>query len=203
MSDHYYTEKPEVKEKLSTWETELNDISFTLTTSTGVFSKSEVDFGSRLLINTIIKPDIQAPILDLGCGYGPIGLSLAKKNPNTLIKMVDINERAIKMSKLNANQNEVYNVDIEQSDGFERLDENEKYSLIVTNPPIRAGKKFIYSLFEESKNHLHQNGELWIVIQKKQGAASTLKFLEEHFEKVTIEERKKGYFIIRSILHCL
>lgn len=201
MSDHYYTEKPEVKEKLSTWETELNDTSFTFTTSTGVFSKSEVDFGSRLLIETIKKPDIQAPILDLGCGYGPIGLSLAKKYPKTLIKMVDINERAIKLSKMNANQNEVDNVDVQQSDGYEGLDENEKYSLIVTNPPIRKGKKFIYSIFEKSKKHLQKNGELWIVIQKKQGAASTLKFLEEHFEKVTIEERKKGYFIIRAIMN--
>lgn len=201
MSDHYYTQKPEVEEKLSTWETELNELSFKFTTSTGVFSKNEVDFGSRLLIETIQKPDIQAPILDLGCGYGPIGLSLAKKYPDTLIKMVDINERAIKMSKLNASQNEVANVDITQSDGFEGLDENEKYSLIVTNPPIRTGKKFIYSLFEESKKYLHQNGELWIVIQKKQGAASAIKFLEEQFNEVTIEERKKGYFVIRSTIN--
>lgn len=198
MSEHYYTQKPEVKEKLTTWETELNEQSFKFTTSTGVFSKSEVDFGSRLLIETIKKPDIQAPILDLGCGYGPIGLSLAKKYSDTLIKMVDINERAIKMSQINADQNEVTNVDIKQSDGFGELDENEKYSLIVTNPPIRMGKKFIYSLFEESKKFLCQNGELWIVIQKKQGAASALKFLEEHFKEVTVEGRKKGYFIIRA-----
>jgi len=198
MSEHYYTQKPEVKEKLTTWETELNEQSFKFTTSTGVFSKSEVDFGSRLLIETIKKPDIQAPILDLGCGYGPIGLSLAKKYSDTLIKMVDINERAIKMSQINAGQNEVTNVDIKQSDGFGELDENEKYSLIVTNPPIRMGKKFIYSLFEESKKFLCQNGELWIVIQKKQGAASALKFLEEHFKEVTVEDRKKGYFIIRA-----
>src|SRR5699024_517802 len=198
MSEHYYTQKPEVEEKLTTWETELNGQSFKFTTSTGVFSKSEVDFGSRLLIETIKKPDIQAPILDLGCGYGPIGLSLAKKYSDTLIKMVDINERAIKMSQINADQNEVTNVDIKQSDGFGELDENEKYSLIVTNPPIRMGKKFIYSLFEESKKFLCQNGELWIVIQKKQGAASALKFLEEHFKEVTVEGRKKGYFIIRA-----
>lgn len=198
MSEHYYTQKPEVEEKLTTWETELNEQSFKFTTSTGVFSKSEVDFGSRLLIETIKKPDVQAPILDLGCGYGPIGLSLAKKYSDTLIKMVDINERAIKMSQINADQNEVTNVDIKQSNGFGELDENEKYSLIVTNPPIRMGKKFIYSLFEESKKFLCQNGELWIVIQKKQGAASALKFLEKHFKEVTVEDRKKGYFIIRA-----
>lgn len=198
MSEHYYTQKPEVEKKLTTWETELNEQSFKFTTSTGVFSKSEVDFGSRLLIETIKKPDIQAPILDLGCGYGPIGLSLAKKHSDTLIKMIDINERAIKMSQINADQNEVTNVDIKQSNGFGELDENEKYSLIVTNPPIRMGKKFIYSLFEESKKFLCQNGELWIVIQKKQGAASALKFLENHFKEVTVEDRKKGYFIIRA-----
>ena len=199
MSDHYYTKKPEVEEKQSTWETKLNDMSFTFTTSTGVFARNEVDFGSRLLIETIKKPNLEGPMLDLGCGYGPIGLSLAKKYPNTLIKMVDINERAIKMAKLNASQNEIDNVDIEPSDGYEAIKETEKYSLIVTNPPIRAGKKVIYSLFEESKKHLHSNGELWIVIQKKQGSASAFKFLEEHFNEVTVEERKKGYYIIRAV----
>jgi len=201
MSDHYYTQNPEVEEKLKTWETTLNDLPFKFTTSTGVFSKNDVDFGSRLLIETIKKPDIEAPILDLGCGYGPIGLSLAKKHPDTLVKMIDINERAIKMSKLNATQNEIANVDIEQSDGFEKMAENDKYSLIVTNPPIRVGKKFIYSLFEESKKYLHENGELWIVIQKKQGATSALKFLKEHFNEVKVESRKKGFFIIRSIIN--
>lgn len=201
MSDHYYSKKPKGEEKLSTWETELGNVPFVFTTSTGVFSKSDVDFGSRLLIETIKKPDIQAPILDLGCGYGPIGLSLAKQYPKTLIKMIDINERAIKMSKLNANQNQIDNVDIEQSDGFEVIKEDEKYALIVTNPPIRVGKKFIYALFETSKRYLKPNGELWIVIQKKQGAPSAIKFLEEHFKEVSVEERQKGYFIIRAVNH--
>ncbi len=117
MSDHYYSRKPEGEERLSTWETELGGFPFVFTTSTGVFSKNDVDFGSRLLLETIKKPDIQAPILDLGCGYGPIGLFLAKKYPDTLIKMVDINERAIKMTKLNAERNKVSNVDVDQSDG--------------------------------------------------------------------------------------
>lgn len=201
MSDHYYSRKPEGAEKLSTWETELDGIPFVFTTSTGVFSKNDVDFGSRLLIETIKKPDIQAPILDLGCGYGPIGLSLAKKYPDTLIKMVDINERAIKMTKLNAEKNMVSNVDVEQSDGFEVIQEDNKYSMIVTNPPIRVGKQFIYSLFEESKRYLQPKGELWIVIQKKQGAPSAIKFLNEHFKEVNVEERRKGYFIIRAVKH--
>src|SRR5699024_8337780 len=97
------------------------------TTSTGVFSKNDVDFGSRLLIETIKKPDIEAPILDLGCGYGPIGLSLAKKHPDTLVKMIDINERAIKMSKLNATQNENDNVDIEQIMCLKKMIKMQKY----------------------------------------------------------------------------
>lgn len=201
MSDHYYSKKPEGKEKQSTWETELNNTPFIFTTSTGVFSKNDVDFGSRLLIENIKKPNIQAPILDLGCGYGPIGLSLAKKYPETLIKMVDINERAIKMAKINADQNQLYNVDIEQSDGFEVIKEDKKFALIVTNPPIRVGKQVIYSLFKTSKNYLKSNGELWIVIQKKQGAPSAIKFLQKHFKEVIIEERKKGYFIIRAVNH--
>src|SRR5699024_4876245 len=147
------------------------------------------------------KPDIEAPILDLGCGYGPIGLSLAKKHPDTLVKMIDINERAIKMSKLNATKNEIFNVDIEQSNGLAIIAAIVKYSLVVTTTAIRLGKKFIYSHFKESKKYLHENGELWIVIQKKQGAASALKFLKEHFNEVKVESRKKGFFIIRSIIN--
>src|SRR5699024_10803086 len=160
-----------------------------------------VDNGSKLLIETIKKPDIEAPILDLGCGYGPIGFSLAKKHPDTLVKMIDINERAINMSKLNATQTELVNVDIQQCDGFENIAENNKYSLIVTNPSIRVSKKFIYTHFKESKKYLHENGELWIVIQKKQGAASALKILKEHSNEVNVETRKKGFFIIRSIIN--
>src|SRR5699024_5932439 len=109
--------------------------------------------------------------------------------------MIDINERAIKMSKLNATQNEIADVDIEQSVRVEKMAENDKYSLIVTNPRIRVGKKFIYSLFEKSKKYLHENGELWIVIQKKQGTTSALKLLKEHFNEVKVESRKKGFFI--------
>lgn len=199
MSDHYYSKKPEGEEKLSTWETKLNGESYTFTTSSGVFSKNEVDFGSRLLIETLKKPDIQAPMLDLGCGYGPIGLSLAKKHPKELIRMVDINERAVKMAKLNAEKNEIKNVEIKQSDGFEAIKEAEKFSLIVTNPPIRVGKKVMYALLEKSTEFLVQNGELWLVIQKKQGAPSAIKFLKEHFKEVNVEARKKGYFIIRAV----
>src|SRR5690625_7022803 len=94
--------------------------------------------------------------------------------------MIDINERAIKMSKLNATQNEIANVDIEQSDGFEKMAENDKDSLIVTNPPIRVGKKFIYSLFEESKKYLHENGER----------------SEEH----TSELQSRGHLVCRLLL---
>src|SRR5699024_1662678 len=199
MSDHYYSKKPEGKEKLSTWETKLNNESYTFTTSSGVFSKHEVDFGSRLLIETIKKPDIQAPILDLGCGYGPIGLSLARKYPKDCVQMLDINERAVKMAKLNAEKNQIKNVAIKQSDGFQAINEDERFSLIVTNPPIRVGKKVMYALLEKSKKFLVQNGELWLVIQKKQGSPSAIKFLEEHFTLVNVEARKKGYFIIRAV----
>ena len=201
ITEHYYSKKPNVKEVLRSWESEMSGKKFIFTTSPGVFSKNEVDFGSRLLVDVFEKPDIEGDILDLGCGYGPIGLSIARDYPEVVVKMIDINERAVKLARLNAEQNNVENVVIQQGDGFEGLSEADKYAVIITNPPIRVGKEFIYQLFEQSKSYLKEKGELWIVIQKKQGAPSAQKFLEEHFKEVTIEGRKKGYFIIRATNH--
>src|SRR5699024_223612 len=115
------------------------------------------------------------------------------------VQMLDINERAVKMAKLNAEKNQIKNVAIKQSDGSQAINEDERFSLIVTNPPIRVGKTVMYALLETSNESLVQNGELCIVIQKKQGAPSAIKFLEDNFTLVNVEARKKGYFIIRAV----
>ena len=195
MTEHYYSEKPQSTHALKTWTHELCNHEFTFTSDAGVFSRDRVDFGSKLLIETFHNQGVEGDFLDLGCGYGPIGIVLAKTNPNRHTVMVDVNERAVTLSKKNAAQNNVTNVEVLQSDGFSNLT-NRKFAAIVTNPPIRAGKKLIYSLFAESKTHLHPKGELWIVIQKKQGAPSAKKYLEELFKNVEVKTRKKGYYIL-------
>lgn len=201
MSEHYYSKQPTTNEISHQWKTEINDHELRFTTVSGVFSKNELDFGSRLLCEQFISPEIEGDFLDLGCGYGPIGISLAKDNPERQIDMVDINERAVKYAQKNLEENAVQNAHVFASDGFSQVDENKGYAAIISNPPIRVGKQFIYRLFEKSRGYLLPKGELWIVIQKKQGAPSAIKYLKTIFAEVEIVERKKGYFIIRSINH--
>src|SRR5690606_577149 len=108
-----------------------------------------------------VMPEISGNILDVGCGYGPIGLALAKSYPERLVEMIDVNERALQLAKINSEQNRVKNVSIYQSNLFQNVKTN-KFAAIVSNPPIRAGKKVVYEIFEKAYEHLAENGELWI-----------------------------------------
>ncbi|MDC3417786.1 class I SAM-dependent methyltransferase [Aquibacillus salsiterrae] len=195
MSEQYFSSEPQTKSNPKTWTFELKGHLYTFTSDEGVFSKSEIDFGSRTLIDEFRVPSIPGDILDLGCGYGPIGLSIAKTNPERKVVLCDINERAVALAKKNAEQNNIDNVEIAVSDRLESF-QNRKFASVVTNPPIRAGKKVVHQLFEDSFKALLPNGELWVVIQKKQGAASAQDKIEYLFSHVEIVKRNKGYFIL-------
>lgn len=197
MSNHYYSEKPTVESDRKKWSFMLKGHNFTFQSDRGVFSKNEVDFGSRLLIDSFSLSEVDGDILDVGCGYGPIGLSVAK-HYDRRVDMIDINERAVELTKDNAALNSIENVNVFQSNLFEKIDEDRKYATILTNPPIRAGKVVVHSIFKESFKHLVNQGELWIVIQKKQGAPSTIDLLEELFSEVEVVVKKKGYYIIKA-----
>ncbi|HEX6593746.1 MAG TPA: class I SAM-dependent methyltransferase [Bacillota bacterium] len=198
MPEHYFSKKPQSKSSPKTWTYKLRNKWYTFTSDTGVFSKHEVDFGSKLLIEQFTAPDIEGDLLDLGCGYGPIGIALADHYRDRKVVMTDINERAIQLAKDNAKQNKIDNVEFINSDRFENIC-HRKFAAILTNPPIRAGKKVVHSIFEESKSALQKDGELWIVIQKKQGAPSAKKKLEDVFGNVQTIRRRKGYYIIKAI----
>lgn len=198
MSEHYFTQKPQSKSKPQTWNYNVDNVNYSFTTDEGVFSKNTVDFGSRLLIDHFQQPEIEGDILDLGCGYGPIGIIIANKNTNRHIVMVDINERAIQLAEQNRVANNVSNAEVVLSDRFEQLHDR-TFAAIITNPPIRAGKKIVHQMFEESYQALQKHGELWVVIQKKQGAPSAKKKLEEIFQQVKTVTRKKGYYVLRAV----
>lgn len=198
MSDHYYSKQPHSPLKMTKIHSTLREQTFTFLTASGVFSKRDVDFGSQLLIEAFIEPEVEGKILDLGCGYGPIGIALARSLEHRSILMVDVNERAVDLTKQNILDNGVSNAQAFVSEGFAKIDEKE-FAAIVTNPPIRAGKKVVYPLIEESYARLCELGELWVVIQKKQGAPSFKRFLETLFAEVQLVERQKGYFILRAI----
>lgn len=198
MSEHYYSRTQKVESDPKYWNYTLKNVQFRFKTDNGVFSKKEVDFGSRLLIEKFELPDVKGPLLDVGCGYGPIGLSIAKVFADRSVHMVDVNERALQLAKENAELNRIDNAEIYESDRLINVTEND-FSAILTNPPIRAGKKIVHDIFEQSYQHLADDGELWVVIQKKQGAPSALEKMKELFRTVEIVNKEKGYFILKAI----
>lgn len=185
---HYFTneyiESKEIKTKCI-----INNEQFTFITDNGVFAKKGLDFGTKLLLSNL--KDIKGQVLDFGCGYGPIGIYVSKIF-NCDVDMIDINLRALNLSKKNAKENKV-NVNIFESNIYENI--TKKYDYIITNPPIRVGKKILYEILFDAKKHLKENGELWLVIHKDQGAKTLAKDLEEHY-KVKIVDKNKGFYII-------
>jgi 16S rRNA (guanine1207-N2)-methyltransferase len=198
MTNHYYSHNPDVESNPQTITFELRGHTFRFKTDQGVFSKKEVDFGSRALIEAFEIPAVKGALLDVGCGYGPIGLSLAKDLVDRKVHMIDVNERALSLAEENAKENKVQNVSIYQSDRYASVFEKE-FAAILTNPPIRAGKETVHSILENSYDHLTELGELWVVIQKKQGAPSAMDKMEKLFSNVEIVTRKKGYYILKSV----
>lgn len=196
--DHYYSSKPSSESNREIIKTKLVGKEFSFITDSGVFSKNRVDVGSEVLMEATGKADFpDGNILDVGCGYGPIGLYLASAFPNREIEMVDINERALDLAKENAKLNDISNVKIYKSSLFEQVKDT-KYAAIISNPPIRAGKKVVHQILEESYDHLTTGGILQIVIQKKQGAPSAKKKMEEVFGNVERVALDKGYWVLES-----
>lgn len=198
LTNHYYSKNPIVDSNPKFWEYVLRGKTFRFKTDNGVFSKKEVDFGSRLLIDSFAYPDeVEGKILDVGCGYGPIGLSLANVYQDKVVEMVDVNARAVELAKENAVSNGISNVEIYESDIFSNV-EGKSFGAILTNPPIRAGKNVVHDIFAKSYDHLTAGGELWVVIQKKQGAPSAMEKMESLFGNVEVVAKKKGYYILVS-----
>lgn len=195
MTEHYYSRRPAVASDRHSLTVELRGFSLKLTTDAGVFSKDAIDYGSRALIARMVIPE-NAEVLDVGCGYGPIGLAAAKLAPAGRVTMIDINERAVELAKGNAKANGIGNVEFAQSDRLAAV-AGRTFDVILANPPIRAGKAVVHAIFEEAYLHLKPGGALWIVIQNKQGAPTARAKLEELFGDDAVEEtgKDKGYRI--------
>ena len=167
---------------------------FTLHSDAGVFSKDGLDEGSKLLLETIVKSDLGTSILDLGCGIGPIGLALASFDPARHVTLADVNDRALDLARRNAEEMGLGNVTILHSDVYENI--SSSYSTIVTNPPIRAGKKVTYAMYAGAVSHLNEGGSLILVIRKQQGASSCFDYLRTLFPNVEMVAKHKGYRIL-------
>jgi 16S rRNA (guanine1207-N2)-methyltransferase len=192
---HYFT-NDEIKSNEKIYVTKINDIELKFYTDNGVFSKNKLDFGTRTLLENLEIDRFKGKILDFGCGIGPIGIYLSLKTKEK-IDMIDINKRSISLAIKNSKLNNA-NTNIFESNIYEKI--NKKYDFIVSNPPIRVGNEVLYKILFEAKEHLNENGELWIVINKDQGAKTITKKLEQFYD-VTIVEKNKGFYVIKAVNH--
>ena len=200
MSNHYYTKNPETESKETSWTFPLRGREFRFISDSGVFSKRTVDFGSHLLIESFrLNEEVAGDILDVGCGYGPMGLALAHAYPTRLVEMVDVNERAMSLARRNAEANNIRNLKVYESNTYDQVPEGRQFAAIVSNPPIRAGKQVVHRILSEAHTHLLPGGTLTVVIQKKQGAPSAEQKMLDVFGNVEIIARDKGYWIIQSV----
>lgn len=201
MQEHYFSKNPTAEQNEQEFNYQFSDNNFIFRTNSSVFSRSRIDYGSALLIESIVIKD-KSKILDLAAGYGAIGIIIAAGLQGGQLFFSDINERAIKLTKENILLNsELIAKDVAlnvlQSDGLEKLFEHD-FDYVLLNPPIRAGKQTVFRLYREAYLALKEGGELWVVIQKKQGALSTIKELETIYSRVEIMNKEKGYFVLKG-----
>ncbi len=194
MGKMYYAENPDAEHDIHDLRVQLLGEDFHFYTDAGVFSKKMIDYGSQALLS-VLNFSAGQSLLDLGCGYGPLGISLAKVQ-NLKVTMVDINQRALELARKNARRNGV-EVDIYQSNIYDQV--KGRFDQIISNPPIRAGKQVVHDILEGAYDHLKPGGSLTTVIQKKQGAPSAKAKMAQVFGNVEVVKKDKGYYILRSI----
>jgi len=196
--EHYYTNNPTTESREKIVNSIIADENLKFYTDNGVFSKESVDFGTKTMLESFTTNKENAKVADIGCGYGVISIFLAKKYPTYKFTMVDVNNRVLELSKKNIELNKIENkVEVLESSSFDNVEGN--FDIVLTNPPIRAGKKIVHKIMTDSYEHLNPQGELWVVIQKKQGMASCKKLLEDTFSMVEVVSKNKGYYILKAV----
>lgn len=196
---HYFTAEPPTGHQEKTIQFRQMGIDFTFVTDQSVFSRQRLDYGSACLLEAVERDDQPKTgrLLDLGCGYGALGIILKRLHPALSVVMCDINKRAVALARRNADINQTRFVDVVESDGMRQVEGT--FDLIVTNPPIRAGKETVHRFFQEASERLNPAGSLFAVIRKQQGAPSALKRLQELFGEVSIVSRSAGYWVIKCV----
>ncbi|WP_126407163.1 MULTISPECIES: class I SAM-dependent methyltransferase [Streptococcus] len=193
MTKMYFAENPDAEHDIHELKVQLLGQKMTFLTDAGVFSKKMIDYGSQALLKCLDFHK-QESVLDVGCGYGTLGLTLVKAK-EVEATLVDINQRALDLARQNAERNQVL-ATIFQSNLYQNVEG--RFHHIISNPPIRAGKQVVHEVITGSYTHLLDGGDLTIVIQKKQGAPSAKAKMEDVFGNCEILKKDKGYYILRS-----
>jgi len=195
--EQYFTNNPSSASKERKISFEIFDKHIELLTDNGVFSKDRLDEGTFAFLKVLVPLNLSGKILDVGCGYGPIGLTIALTSPNASITLADVNSRAVELCKKNSiSLGLSQRVTVLQSDIYENIEG--PFDAIVVNPPIRAGKKVTYAMYEGATQLLTNGGSLYLVIRKAQGAPSASKYIESLFGNISLLKKEKGYYVYKA-----
>ena len=194
MNDQYYTADPHSESKPMPCAFPYRGYGLNFMTDAGVFSKGELDVGTRLLLDAL--PALSGDVLDLGCGWGAIGVAVAKANREARVVMADVNHRALGLAKDNCARNGV-TAEVIESDGMAAV-MGRTFDAVITNPPIRAGKQVIYKMFADAAVSLKAGGALYLVIRKQQGAESCVKYLKTLFDEVEKLDKSAGFWVLKA-----
>lgn len=193
--EHYFTNNPYLKSEIRNLNYKRGDKTFTFVSDNGVFAKDKIDYGSSFLIETFLKNnELQINnILDVGCGYGFMGIVLSSIL-DCHVDMIDVNKRALHLAEMNIKKNKA-NCKAIESNIYEKV--TDKYDVIITNPPIRAGKSVVMGILIDAKKYLKSDGSLWFVMRKDHGVKSAIKTMENDY-KTEIVEKSKGFYVVKA-----
>lgn len=197
--NHYFAEHPKSKPKMRIIKAVLRGKPFKFLTSSGVFSKKRIDLGTRVLIESMFLPD-EGLVLDLGCGYGAVGIVAAALNPKLRVIMVDVNERAVQFAKQNIQLNNVYNAEVRKGSLYEPVEEF-AFNTILSNPPVSAGMKTVKAIIVEAPKHMASKASLQMVVRSKIWGKRLRTFFEESFGNVRVLAIKSGYRVLIAEKH--
>jgi 16S rRNA G1207 methylase RsmC len=197
--EHYFSEQPKGRFVRERFDVEVLGEKLIINSGSGIFSLKELDFGTKLLIENAKIPGKDSEVLDLGCGYGIVGIAIKRKHPKTVVTMVDVNERAVRLSRQNCDENDV-ECTVLKSDIFSAPElHNKKFDVILTNPPFSAGKKTCIEIIKQSHEHLNKDGLLQLVAPHNKGGESLKKIMLTTFGNAGELEKKRGYRVYISV----
>ena len=197
MGEHYFSERPFSPERRGLVRARLRGLDLGFVTSSGVFSFRRVDRGTRLLVESMVLPE-EGRVLDMGCGYGVVGVVAGRLAPGLEVWMTDVNERAVSLARLNIDRNGV-DAEVRQGDLYGPVG-GMRFGAVLSNPPISAGlRRVVGALVEGAVDHLEAGGSLQLVVQSNKGGRALASMMEDAFGGVEVLARGGGYRVLMSV----